>query len=192
MSNIPAPPAAHARLAAALCALLAAASLGGCSNETERAFGLGRNSPDEFTVTTRAPLSMPPTYALRPPRPGAPRPQESTSIADAEAALTPQAALQGPGGPPTAGQQALMEQAGAPAPPDIRRKVDDEAYLERPDTSLSDRLMFWRDKPEPGVIVDPTKESQRLRENAALGKSEETGSTPIFAPPKPTLLDRIF
>jgi hypothetical protein len=85
-----------------------------------------------------------------------------------------------------------MQQAGGPVTSDIRRKVDDEAQLDRPDTAISDRLMFWRDKPEPGVTVDPSKESQRLRENAALGKSDDTGATPIFAPPKPTLLDRIF
>jgi hypothetical protein len=173
-------------------ALIALIALSACGSETERAFGLSRTSPDEFTVTTRAPLSMPPNFALRPPRPGAPRPQESTSIADAEAALVPEAALAGPGGPPSPGQQALMQQAGGPVTSDIRRKVDDEAQLDRPDTAISDRLMFWRDKPEPGVTVDPSKESQRLRENAALGKSDDTGATPIFAPPKPTLLDRIF
>lgn len=175
-----------------LVALIATLALGACGDETQRAFGLSRTSPDEFTVTTRAPLSMPPSFALRPPRPGAPRPQEATTVADAQAALVPQSALAGPGGPPTAGQQAFLQQAGPAAPADIRRKVDDEAQLDRPDTAISDKLMFWRDKGQPGTIVDPSKESQRLRENAALGKSEETGTTPIFTPPKPTLLDRIF
>lgn len=35
-----------------------------------------RTGPDEFGVVTRAPLSQPPDYALRPPRTGAPRPNE--------------------------------------------------------------------------------------------------------------------
>ena len=30
--------------------------------------------------------------------------------------------------------------------------------------------------------MDPQKEAQRLRENAALGKSPETGETPIIQP----------
>ena len=35
--------------------------------------------PDEFAVESRAPLTIPPDFALRPPQPGAPRPQETTA-----------------------------------------------------------------------------------------------------------------
>jgi hypothetical protein len=38
--------------------------------------GSRRTGPDEFGVVTRAPLSQPPDYALRPPRAGAKRPNE--------------------------------------------------------------------------------------------------------------------
>lgn len=59
---------------------LLALGLSACSgDDLSRSFGLTRDTPDEFTVTTRAPLSMPPDYALRPPRPGAARPQEQTA-----------------------------------------------------------------------------------------------------------------
>ena len=59
-----------------LAALAAVVALTGCSgDELTRNFGLTRDAPDEFTVTTRAPLSMPPNYQLRPPRPGASRPR---------------------------------------------------------------------------------------------------------------------
>jgi hypothetical protein len=44
--------------------------------------------------------------------------------------------------------------------------------------------MFWRNPPPPGVVVDASKESKRLRENAALGDSPETGDTPIIQPKK--------
>ena len=54
---------------------LVALTLGGCSNAMSQLsdeFGLGRsNGPDEFAVATRAPLSMPPDFSLRPPQPGA-------------------------------------------------------------------------------------------------------------------------
>ena len=47
-------------------------ALAACSgDELTRTFGLTRDAPDEFQVTTRAPLSMPPDFNLRPPRPGA-------------------------------------------------------------------------------------------------------------------------
>ncbi len=41
-------------------------SLCACSNVTKETLGLGKNAPDEFMVTTRPPLSLPPEYDLRP------------------------------------------------------------------------------------------------------------------------------
>src|ERR1700760_1982891 len=81
--------------------------LGGCSgNSLTRTFGLTRDAPDEYTVPTRAPLSMPPDYNLRPPRPGAPRPQEQSERQQAAAALVPQLALGMPEGGASPGQAA--------------------------------------------------------------------------------------
>ncbi len=89
--------------------------LAGCdSGGMSRTFGLSRDAPDEFTVTTRAPLSMPPDFTLRPPRPGAPRPQEQSSQRQAEETLVPQTALGTPQTTSTPGEQALLEQAGPP------------------------------------------------------------------------------
>jgi hypothetical protein len=55
--------------------------LGGCGDEVKKTFGLGKNPPDEFQVVRRAPLALPPDFSLRPPQPGAARPQE-TALAD--------------------------------------------------------------------------------------------------------------
>jgi Protein of unknown function (DUF3035) len=52
--------------------------LQGCT-DMKRAIGLERNPPDEFAVESRAPLEMPPDFDLRPPQPGASRPQERNS-----------------------------------------------------------------------------------------------------------------
>ncbi|MCH1556317.1 MAG: DUF3035 domain-containing protein, partial [Pseudomonadales bacterium] len=49
---------------------LAALTLSACGDSTKRALGLSRTSPDEFSVVPRAPLSQPPDFNLRPPRPG--------------------------------------------------------------------------------------------------------------------------
>ena len=52
--------------------------LAGC-NDFRQAIGLDRVGPDEFAVESRAPLTIPPEFDLRPPQPGAPRPQEGTA-----------------------------------------------------------------------------------------------------------------
>jgi hypothetical protein len=173
-------------LASAVAFSLAATMLAGCSGNVERTFGLTRDAPDEFTVTTRAPLSMPPDYALSPPRPGAGRPQELSSQQAAEASLAPGAVLGGSAGPDTPGQQALVAQAGAPAPAGIRDQVNAEAAQDTPHPGLAARLMFWKSTPEPGTPVDPAAESQRLRENAALGQPPTLGQTPIIQDQKPS------
>jgi hypothetical protein len=52
--------------------------LSGCT-DLKRSIGLEKTSPDEFAVESRAPLTMPPDFQLRPPQPGATRPQEKSS-----------------------------------------------------------------------------------------------------------------
>ena len=158
------------------------AGVAACSgDDLSRTFGITRDTPDEFTVTTRAPLSMPPDFSLRPPRPGAARPQEQDAPDSAEAALAPETVLSGAAsGDMTAGQQALVAAAGPPPPADIRQKIEREQALDQPGQSLTDRLMFWKKPPPPGVVVDPEAEAQRLRTDEALGASVQTGDTPII------------
>jgi hypothetical protein len=180
--------ARQARLLAVLALSGAAILLTGCGDNLGRTVGLVRDAPDEFTVTTRAPLAMPPTYDLPPPQPGAPRPQERPEHIQAEEALVPQTALGVAPAPETPGQQALVRAAGPPAPANIRQEVNAEARLDRPRQTLTDRLMFWDAPPPPGTVVDATKEAQRLRGNAALGQGVETGDTPIVQPKRKNLL----
>jgi hypothetical protein len=162
------------------------------SSSLSRTFGLTRDAPNEFTVTTQAPLSMPPDYSIRAPSPGAPRPQEMAPQTAAEEALVPQTTLSGePTGGMSPGQQALLAQAGPPAPADIRSEVNAEAARSA-SPSFANRLMFWQPRPQPGIVVDPTREAQRLRENAALGESPETGETPIIQPQPRGWLSGIF
>jgi hypothetical protein len=170
-----------------------AAVLAGCSGDSiSRTLGFVRDAPDEFTVTTRAPLAMPTSFTLPPPRPGAVRPQEVSERTQAELALVPQMALGAPDAGSSPGQEALVQAAGPPASPAIRTAVDEDPSLNRQPQSLGDKLMFWRKPPPPGVVIDPEKEAQRLRENSALGQSQETGDTPIVQPKKKALLEGIF
>jgi hypothetical protein len=49
-----------------------------CSNSNfKQMIGIEPTPPDEFAVESRAPLTIPPDFQLRPPQPGAPRPQEA-------------------------------------------------------------------------------------------------------------------
>ena len=166
--------------------------LGGCSDGLTRTFGLTRDAPDEYTVTTRAPLSMPPDYNLRPPRPGAARPQEQSERQQAEETLVPQLALGAPKGDVSPGQEALIQQAGPAAPSDIRRKIDQDDRLSDADDSFIDKVLYWRKPDTQNAQVDPQKESQRLRQNAALGEAPNVGETPIIQEKKSGWFTKLF
>jgi hypothetical protein len=176
------------RRAMAGVAALSILALAGCGEGLTNTLGLTRDAPDEFTVTTRAPLAMPDQFSLPPPQPGAPRPQERSETRQAEEALVPQAALGTVAATDSAGQEALVRKAGPAAPPDIRARVNAEVGQDQPSRPITDRLLFWQDPPPPGTVVDPQKEAQRLRANAALGTSVENGDTPIVQPKRRSIL----
>ncbi len=173
-------------------------SLGACSG-IKQSLGLDKQAPDEFSVVARAPLELPPDYSLRPPRAGTLRPQDLTPTETARntvfrATDDKAAAVAVPQAGQTVGEAALLRQAGAEkADPNIRRIVNQEntRYLET-DRSFIDTLVFWQKKPEPGIVVDPAKESERLRQNAALGKPVTDGETPIIERKKKALFEGII
>jgi hypothetical protein len=167
--------------------------LSGCGGDKlARTFGLTRDAPDEYTVTTRAPLSMPPDFNLRPPRPGAPRPQEQSERQQAQEALVPQLALGAPAGGASPGQAALLQETGPAAPSDIRRRVDSDARYAANDESFIDQVLYWRKPNVDHAEVDAQRESQRLRQNAALGQGPDVGETPIIQQKKTGWFTSLF
>ena len=184
------------RATTAALGLVVVLALSACeSGSLRRSLGLESRGPDEFRVVTRAPLDLPPDYGLRPPQPGAGRPNEPTVREQAKqtvfGAATPAVKVI-PGR--TAGESAMLRQAGAiDVDTSIRETVDREsAQLAQADRSLTDRLIFWRDQPAAGTVVDPAAEQQRLRENAALGKPATEGETPIIQRKRRGILEGIF
>jgi hypothetical protein len=176
--------------------------LAGCQNVQEQ-FGLTKTPPDEFVVYARAPLSVPPDFALLPPEPGAPRPQEATPRQQAETALFANSGTFTTGGdlsggatfnPQSVGEQAFLQSAGADGiDPSIRSLVDTEnATLAEQSTTFTDTLVFWRDPVPYGTIVDPAAEQQRIQENAALGVPVTTGETPIIERKEKAILEDVF
>lgn len=160
-------------------------ALGACE-DTRKILGMDKRPPDEFSVYSRAPLSLPPNYDLRPPAPGEARPQETAPSTEAEQALRgrrPGAVEEQPAPVgSSAGVRALLRQTGGlAAQPNIRTLVNEEAAaLVQESERVTDKILFWR-KPEPeGVVVNAEKENQRIRENQALGKPVTEGDTPII------------
>ena len=171
----------HRHLTRALLLTGSTILLAGCGGGLARTFGLTRDAPDEFLVTTRAPLSLPPDYNLRPPRPGAPRPQEQSEQRQAQEILAPQTALNAPtAGGDSAGQNALLAQSGPTAPADIRRRVDRDARVDKADDGFVDRLLYWGKSDPNAAVVNPAAEADRVKANAALGLPQNTGTTPII------------
>jgi hypothetical protein len=75
---------------------------------------------------------------------------------------------------------------------DVRARVDREAVARDSDSGFVDKLLYWRKSDVGNALVDPQKESQRLRQNAALGRSPETGETPIIQPRKKGWFQDLF
>src|SRR5882757_8914201 len=65
---------------------LCAVALMGCQSLRDAA-GLQKKSPDEFAVTTKAPLVIPPDFNLRPPMPGAAPVNQTDPGVEAQQAL---------------------------------------------------------------------------------------------------------
>jgi hypothetical protein len=178
------------RAVSTLC-LVASASLalGGCG-----AFDRKKSAPDEFRVVAHSPLVMPPNAELRPPRPGAPRPQETSPSEKAKDAI-----LGGVGARPAPATGSPAEallvrevEAKRPADPAIRQTVNEESkVIADSDRSFVDTLIFWREPPPPGVAVDPAKEQQRLREGQATGVPSEA-NTPQIQRRRRGLLEGLF
>lgn len=179
---------------------VAVLALGACSGVREQ-LGLNKSSPDEFKVVSRAPLSIPPEFNLRPPQPGQARPQEGTVQQQARTAVFRATDNKGPSldevipdDGRSVGERSLLRAAGVDrADKDIRRLVETESrQINEESESFINSLVFWRKAQPPGSIVDADKEARRLQENAALGRSVTDGNTPTIERKKKALLEGIF
>ena len=141
--------AGRGHLALRFACLVGAASLCACS-DFKQIIGLDPTIPDEFAVESRAPLTIPPDFNLRPPEPGAPRPQENSTQKQA---------------------QQIMEQAGPGVPgkqaADLRLRSSENGLpniggnSQAPDPSgmvgsqsLSNKLLDYGDTGNAGATVE--------------------------------------
>jgi len=124
--------------------------MAGCS-DFKKSIGLEPTMPDEFAVESRAPLTVPPDFDLRPPTPGAPRPQEKSADQQAKDVF----AEAGPGEP---GKQAsnFRLRRSEDGLPDIGARSgqapDPNAAVA--DKSLSGKLLDYGDTGSDSATID--------------------------------------
>ena len=154
-------------------------------DKTKEQFDFSKKAPDEFAVVKRAPLEMPPDYQLRPPRPGAPRPQESATDEKAKQAVfgvedvqKTQEVVE----PMGVGESILLKKSGVAATKtNIRDLIDEEtAEIIKEETPTVDRILgkVGKEIEAPAEVVDPVKETERIIQNNNSGKPVTDGETP--------------
>ena len=170
-------------LSTALAIGLCASALCGCDS-LRRAAGLDKKSPDEFAVTTKAPLVIPPDFNLRPPLPGAPPTNTLDPSSNAEVALfnsanvDPQTIANGMGGNYTPAERLLLANAKAQlADPGIRARLnaDQRAAVQNADRSFTDRLLATPVTADTGKPVNADAEVNKGRKTSSSKKKEESG-----------------
>ncbi len=180
------------RLTRAACGVSLVLFLGACENVREQ-LGLTKSSPDEFSVLIRAPLSLPPNYRLRPPEPGAERPQETSVQEQVKAALY-NASPKSAGAAATAGESALLARAGSSDQDSAIRAIinrDNAIYAEE-SGSFVDSLIFWRDPQRSDSVIDAARENQRLQEAEATGEAPSAGETAVIERRERSFLEGLF
>jgi hypothetical protein len=159
-----------------------ALALAGCGSLRDLA-GLQKKSPDEFAVTTKAPLVIPPDFSLRPPMPGAPPSNSVAPTATAEQALfntsDPQTVANGMRGNYSMAEKLLMANAGVQnSDPAIRARIAGDARaVQNSDKSFTDRVLGASPTPDTGqpLNADAVVANKRAGNTAKPAKKKDSG-----------------
>ena len=165
-------------LAVALCMT----ALAGCDS-LRQAAGLTKKSPDEFAVTTKAPLVIPPDFNLRPPNPGAPPTNQLDPSSNAQTALfnaasDPQTVAAGMRGNYTPGEKMLLANAKAEsADPAVRSRLaaDQRAAMQNANASFTDKILGAAPTPDTGKPINADVEISKGKKNSAPAKKDSGG-----------------
>lgn len=161
--------------------------LSGCSS-AGKALGMTKVVPDEFRVVTKAPLTVPPDYALRPPTPGQPRPQELQPESAARTALLGARSSEAR----SQGEKLLVAKAGADkADPLVRYVVDDEfGNLAHKEPSFADRVLFWKKNSPDKATATQTAKAVGADTEAPIDPKVEAERLARLTGDKPVVIQR--
>lgn len=174
--------------------------LSGCE-QTKQVLGQTKDGPDEFAVFQRAPLSLPPDYGLKAPKPGSERPQAvnprdraiqalSTEKAKARRQTQKKQDLSNL----SRGEVTVLQLTGATlADPSIRMKIAKETSIMMTESkSLTDKIAFWQSPSKFGTVIDPVKETKRIRNNQAMGTPLNKGDFPVIKRKQKAIFQDVF
>ena len=146
--------------------------------------GQNKQSPDEFAVLSQAPLSIPPNFTLRPPEPGAKRPQQISKKNNIKRIVFKSKAAKAMSTTPiiggVSGEKSLRNLLGtSSANSDIRRLLNEEnRELIYTDQRLINKLLKWPSGSATESLLDAAAESERIKTNLDSGKPINEGETP--------------
>ena len=146
-------------------------SISGCQIVNDLIYGTKNQPPDEFQVVNQPPLSMPPDYGLRPPKPGTARPNE---VDPAENSRRSVFGIEGDlpydlnsenSANRSNGELIILKRAGAiRANPEIRRILNTESGAPaQVEHSLAETLLFMGEEEQKDeALLDPVEEYRRI------------------------------
>ncbi|RVT92393.1 DUF3035 domain-containing protein [Sphingomonas crocodyli] len=130
-------------------ALVAMMALSACGGRSKGGVMAGRGAAlDEFQVSKRAPLTIPPDFALVPPKPGAPRPQEADSSQQALSAM-----FAGTAAPKSQTEKDIIGLTGTQAEPGIRSAVAETKNVMVDKGPVTRTILAAADKQDPAASV---------------------------------------
>lgn len=204
------------RLLVIIVGLSLLSACGGGGFDIRETLGVKNTAPDESTVVSTNPLSVPPDFNLRPPHPGAPRPQELDSSQAAKNILM------GTNSADTQAQSPVVDsELATPVEPvtsqplstDAEQAFKDKLNLTQADPNVKETLTeeqlpvletdkkkqgFWSQffgqkkdaKKEP--VIDASQEKKRIDQNKQEGKPVNEGDVKKKEQKEPSTLQRIF
>ncbi len=175
--------------------LLAVAACSG--GNVRESIGLKKNAPDEFRVLSNAPLAMPPEFTLRPPMPGAKRPQETNLEQQARDVLFNSSAQSNAAGVSKSESIFLSRADAQSANSEIKHLLEQEevaATTVEKKKGFFDKVASFAnikgDKADP--VVSSAKEKDRIAENKKEGKPANEGEVESVQPSSGGLLNKVF
>lgn len=168
---------------------VAAIALSGCDT-IRNAAGMDKSAPDEFAVTTKAPLVIPPDFNLMPPRPGAVPTNQVEPTDAAENALfgndAASIASQLPNNFSDSEKMLLANAKVQNIDPQIRQHLaSDYKNMVGADDGFTKDILFWqKPKDETAAPLDADKEAKRI-DGARAGQPGQPPADGKAPPPPP-------
>ena len=153
--------------------LIMGMAVAGCST-FDTVTGRAKNAPDEFEVVIRPPLTLPPSFSLKPVgADGVIRSAPSDAVSLTDSVLTSNARAEAYGFDGIFGTAAIV--------PDIRDKIDGETLGVQIDRRLPLNTLFGGER-DVGPALSSEAEQRRIRDAIERGDSLTTTPTPAVDP----------